>query len=64
MPNLFDAVSVDLKVEKSELLFLYESTFSMPNGDPFTGESRQELCPTGHGILAEQLHQIRRNFRY
>ncbi len=40
MPSLFDAVAADLKVEKSELLFLYESTFSMPNGDPFTGEQR------------------------
>jgi CRISPR-associated protein Csh2 len=28
--------------EKSELLFLYESTFSQPNGDPFTGEQRYD----------------------
>jgi CRISPR-associated protein Csh2 len=28
--------------EKSELLFLYESTFSIPNGDPFTGEQRYD----------------------
>lgn len=28
--------------EKSEILFLYESTFSMPNGDPFTGEQRYD----------------------
>lgn len=40
MPNLFDTVAAELTVEKSELLFLYESTFSMPNGDPFTGEQR------------------------
>ena len=47
MPTLFDADNADiadvmanLPVEKSELLFLYESTFSMPNGDPFTGEQR------------------------
>ena len=26
--------------EKSEILFLYESTYSIPNGDPFTGEQR------------------------
>lgn len=26
--------------EKSEILFLYESKYSMPNGDPFTGEQR------------------------
>lgn len=28
--------------EKSEILFLYESTFSIPNGDPFTGEQRYD----------------------
>ena len=28
--------------KKSELLFLYESTYSMPNGDPFTGEQRYD----------------------
>ncbi len=28
--------------EKSELLFLYESTYSIPNGDPFTGEQRYD----------------------
>lgn len=27
---------------KSEILFLYESTFSIPNGDPFTGEQRYD----------------------
>jgi len=27
---------------KSELLFLYESSYSMPNGDPFTGEQRYD----------------------
>lgn len=26
--------------KKSEILFLYESKYSMPNGDPFTGEQR------------------------
>lgn len=30
---------VDLK---SEILFLYESTYSIPNGDPFTGEQRYD----------------------
>ncbi|MDZ4712651.1 MAG: type I CRISPR-associated protein Cas7, partial [bacterium] len=29
-------------LKKSELLFLYESTYSMPNGDPFTGEQRYD----------------------
>lgn len=29
-------------IDKSEILFLYESTFSMPNGDPFTGEQRYD----------------------
>jgi CRISPR-associated protein Csh2 len=32
--------STDL--DKSEILFLYESTFSIPNGDPFTGEQRYD----------------------
>ncbi len=27
---------------KSEILFLYESTYSIPNGDPFTGEQRYD----------------------
>lgn len=30
------------KIEKSEILFLYESKFSIPNGDPFTGEQRYD----------------------
>lgn len=30
------------KLEKSEILFLYESTYSIPNGDPFTGEQRYD----------------------
>ncbi|MCA9460406.1 MAG: type I CRISPR-associated protein Cas7, partial [Nanoarchaeota archaeon] len=28
--------------EKSEILFLYENTYSIPNGDPFTGEQRYD----------------------
>lgn len=32
----------ELAVEKSEVLFLYESTYSVPNGDPFTGEQRYD----------------------
>lgn len=41
MSNLFENDQFDqLQVAKSELLFLYESTFSIPNGDPFTGEQR------------------------
>lgn len=31
-----------LPVEKSEILFLYETTYSIPNGDPFTGEQRYD----------------------
>ena len=27
---------------KSEILFLYDSTYSIPNGDPFTGEQRYD----------------------
>lgn len=30
------------KIQKSEILFLYESKFSIPNGDPFTGEQRYD----------------------
>ncbi|KUK60341.1 MAG: CRISPR-associated protein, Csh2 family [Bacteroidetes bacterium 38_7] len=29
-------------IEKSEILFLYESKFTIPNGDPFTGEQRYD----------------------
>lgn len=28
--------------DKSELLFLYESSYTIPNGDPFTGEQRYD----------------------
>lgn len=31
-----------LSISKSEILFLYESTYSVPNGDPFTGEQRYD----------------------
>ena len=31
-----------LPVEKSEILFLYESSYSVPNGDPFTSEQRYD----------------------
>ena len=31
-----------LMSDKSEILFLYESKYSMPNGDPFTGEQRYD----------------------
>ncbi|MDR3708830.1 MAG: type I-B CRISPR-associated protein Cas7/Csh2 [Capsulimonadaceae bacterium] len=32
----------EFPVTKSEVLFLYESTYSVPNGDPFTGEQRYD----------------------
>ena len=32
----------NLPVQKSEILFLYESIYSVPNGDPFTGEQRYD----------------------
>ncbi|MGI8543186.1 MAG: type I-B CRISPR-associated protein Cas7/Csh2 [Aridibacter sp.] len=35
-------MSENLPVKKSEILFLYESTYSIPNGDPFTGEQRYD----------------------
>ncbi|MDT5062086.1 MAG: CRISPR-associated protein Csh2 [Acidobacteriota bacterium] len=31
-----------LLVDKSEILFLYESSYSVPNGDPFTSEQRYD----------------------
>jgi CRISPR-associated protein Csh2 len=31
-----------LPIDKSEILFLYESSFSVPNGDPFTSEQRYD----------------------
>jgi CRISPR-associated protein Csh2 len=33
---------MNIITDKSELLFLYESTYSIPNGDPFTGEQRYD----------------------
>lgn len=32
----------DNNLEKSEILFLYESKYSEPNGDPYTGEQRYD----------------------
>lgn len=32
----------ELKVKKSEILFLFEGTYTVPNGDPFTGEQRYD----------------------
>jgi CRISPR-associated protein Csh2 len=31
-----------LPVDKSEIIFLYESSYSVPNGDPFTSEQRYD----------------------
>jgi CRISPR-associated protein Csh2 len=28
------------ELKKSEILFLYETSYNIPNGDPFTGEQR------------------------
>jgi len=30
------------KLKKSEILFLYEASYNIPNGDPFTGEQRYD----------------------
>lgn len=30
------------EIKKSEILFLYESSYNIPNGDPFTGEQRYD----------------------
>ena len=29
-------------MKKSEILFLYEKSYNIPNGDPFTGEQRYD----------------------
>lgn len=29
-------------MKKSEILFLYETSYNVPNGDPFTGEQRYD----------------------
>lgn len=34
--------NLNLPIEKSEILFLYESSYSIPNGDPFTSEQRYD----------------------
>jgi CRISPR-associated protein Csh2 len=34
--------NLNLPIEKSEILFLYESSYSVPNGDPFTSEQRYD----------------------
>ncbi|MDR2009250.1 MAG: type I CRISPR-associated protein Cas7 [Bacteroidales bacterium] len=33
---------MDNKLKKSEILFLYETSYNIPNGDPFTGEQRYD----------------------
>ena len=33
---------MDNTIEKSEILFLFESKYTIPNGDPFTGEQRYD----------------------
>jgi len=42
MKNEKTVTNNDVVKEKSEILFLYESTYSIPNGDPFTGEQRYD----------------------
>jgi CRISPR-associated protein Csh2 len=31
-----------MEIKKSEILFLYETSYNIPNGDPFTGEQRYD----------------------
>lgn len=33
---------MDNQIKKSEILFLYETSYNIPNGDPFTGEQRYD----------------------
>ncbi len=37
-----EAINNQIIKEKSEILYLYESTYTIPNGDPFTGEQRYD----------------------
>lgn len=39
-------------VQKSEILFFYESKYSIPNGDPFTGEQRYD-DETKHVLVSD-----------
>ncbi len=48
------------KIEKSEVIFLYESKYSIPNGDPFTGEQRYD--EETKKILVSDV-RIKRNIR-
>jgi CRISPR-associated protein Csh2 len=33
---------MEIEIKKSEILFLYETSYNIPNGDPFTGEQRYD----------------------
>lgn len=35
-------IKMENKLSKSEILFLYETSYNIPNGDPFTGEQRYD----------------------
>ena len=37
-----NAQNTNQDVKKSEILFLYETSYNIPNGDPFTGEQRYD----------------------
>lgn len=39
---MFREYRMNNNVKKSEILFLYETSYNIPNGDPFTGEQRYD----------------------
>jgi CRISPR-associated protein Csh2 len=43
---------MDTLLEKSEILFLYEGKYTVPNGDPFTGEQRYDE-DTKHILISD-----------
>jgi len=42
LTKIIKEIPMDTVKTKSEVLFLYESIYSIPNGDPFTGEQRYD----------------------
>ena len=40
--NIKKLITMENQLKKSEILFLYETSYNIPNGDPFTGEQRYD----------------------
>ena len=50
-------------MKKSEILFLYETSYNIPNGDPFTGEQRydEETKKIYDSYMNDALETVKRN---